>query len=327
MVSTTYKDNPILNMFDQTDVPYHLVGSIHLSHEDIGLFGKGRFESISPKLKEQVDVMKLVEHRDTITHEKMITNNPSLHEKKNLAFEKNIKRMKADIEELKRVLNQTIESLEREKMKTEIEKASRYEGETVNMRKKLWIMMCIMEASKQKISEPPWMKIYRKKRNQSAHLTDLETMMKLADKYPDYFDILLDAIYGAPKNGIKVLIDADKTGGNQVYRILSDRGSAFHNHYANTCIKPFNLWLSALHGLRNIQSATADKSFSDHESCVQKQKAEVQKLIREWDAAFDVDKSKWDTNTRKCREMIYTDYKDRDLLPRLWKSFGVQGEE
>ncbi|TGO43535.1 hypothetical protein BOTNAR_2744g00010 [Botryotinia narcissicola] len=329
-----------INFADQTDVNYHLLGSIPLGHEDLGLFGKSRFESINSKVKEQIDMMELVDHRDTITHEKIITNNPILHEKKNLTFEEKINSMRADIEkskrdseeskrdseESRRDLNQVMERLDLCLLKTErleIEKASRYEGETINMRKKLWKMACIMESTRQKISVPSWMENIRKRRNQSAHLTDLATVMKLADKYPDYFDILLDTIYGASKSEIKLLICADKTGENQVYRILNDRGSAFHNQYANTCIKPFNFWLSAVRGLQNIQSATADKSSSVHESCVQKQKAEVQKLIREWDAAFDVDKLKWDTNTEKCRELIYSDYRDRDLLPRMWKSFGV----
>ncbi|TGO14026.1 hypothetical protein BTUL_0059g00110 [Botrytis tulipae] len=333
-----------INFADQTDVNYHLLGSIPLGHEDPGLFGKGRFESINRKVKEQIDMMELVDHRDTITHEKIITKNPSLHEKKNLTFEEKRKRLEAGIEELKmktgrleraseetqRLLNQTVESLEGEKMKTERlerDKASRYEGEIVTMRNKLWKMACTMESTKKKISLPSWMDNIRKTRNQSAHLTDLATVMKLADKYPDYFDILLDTIYGAPKDEIKLLVDADKTGKNQVYKILNDRGSAFHNQYANTCMKPFNLWLSAVRSLQHIQSATADKSSSDHESSVQKQKAEVQKLIREWDAAFDVDRWKWDTNTEKCRELIYSDYRDRDLLPRMWKSFGVQEEE
>lgn len=274
--------------------------------------------------------MELVDHRDTITHEKIITNNPSLHEKKNLTFEEKMNIMKADNEKSRRDFNQAMKRLDLCLLKTEIletEKASRYEGETVAMRNKLWKMAFNMESTSQKRSVPSWMDNIRKTRNQSAHLTDLATVMKLADKYPDYFDILLDTIYGAPKDEIKLLVDEDNTGKNQVYKILNDRGSAFHNQYANTCIDPFNLWLSAVRSLQHIQSATADKSSSDHESSVQKHNAEVQKLIREWDAAFDVDKLKWGTNTEECRELIYSDYRDRDLLPRMWKSFCFQEEE
>ncbi|KAF7887793.1 hypothetical protein EAF00_010087 [Botryotinia globosa] len=320
-----------INFADQTDVKYHLLGSIPLGHKDLGLFGKGRFESINSKVKEQIDMMELVDHRDTITHEKIITNNPILHEKKNLTFEEKLNSMKAASEESKRDLGQAMERLDLCLLRVkrlETEKVSRYEGETINMRQKLWKMACIMENTRQKISVPSWMETIRKRRNQAAHLTDLATVMMLADEYPDYFDILLDTIYGAPKSEISLLIRADKTDEDQVYRILNERGSAFHNYYANTCINPFNLWLSAVRGLQKLQSATANKPpSSDHESSVQNQKAEVQKSIREWDAAFGVDRLKMGTNIKECRKIIYTDYKSRDLLPRMWKSFGVQEEE
>ncbi|KAF7890916.1 uncharacterized protein EAF01_010725 [Botrytis porri] len=338
----------------QTDVVYHLLGNIPLNNEDIELFGKGTFKSIKPKVKEQVDMMELVGHRDTITHEKIITNNPSLHEKKNLMFEERVKDMKADIEELKRtsegskrtseelkraleewkraseeskivaeeskiVADQRIEMLEREKQK-------RYEGETANMRKQLWRMVFAKKEHKQKISEPEWMKIARKGRNHLAHQTDLGAVMKLADDHPEFYDILLDTMYGVPKHEIKLLLEADKAGENQVYNILNDRGTAFHNRYANACVEPFNSWLSAVRSLRDIQSATTKKSFFDYESCVQKQRAEVRKSIRKWDAAFKVDKLKRDNRTKKCQEIIYKDYEDRNLLPLIWKFFGVQSK-
>ncbi|KAF5870374.1 uncharacterized protein Bfra_009758 [Botrytis fragariae] len=338
----TYKSQtPQDSQRKQTDAIYHLLGSISLNDEDIKLFGEDCVESIKPKVKKQVDMMKLVGHRDTLTHEKIITNNPSLHEKKNLTFKETLEEMRADTKETKRVLDQTIESLEIEKMKIEglerekikierkierleREKVSRYEGETANMRRQLWIIACTKKDPKQQIPEPMWMKSARKRRNHLAHQTDLETVMKLADDYPKVYDILLETVYGVPKNEIKLLLDADKTGGNQVYNILNDRGSAFHNRYANTCVEPFNLWLSAVRSLQETQSATAKKPSSDYESCVQKQKAEVQKSIREWDAAFKVDKLKRDTKTKKCQRMIYKDYEDRDLFPRIWESFGVE---
>ncbi|KAF7916430.1 uncharacterized protein EAE98_010729 [Botrytis deweyae] len=326
--------------------------------------------------------MKLVGHRDTITHEKIITNNPSLHEKKNLTFDEKMKELKADFGELKRALEADIGELKRaseadirdlkgekvrterlervletekvkterlervletekvkterlervletEKVKTERlerDKMLRYEGETVNMRKRLWEMTRDNTDSTQKIYESTSMKTARKQRSRSAHQTDLDTVMKLADKDPQSYDILLDAIYGASKKDIKLLIDADKTGGNQVYNILNDRGSAFHNHYANTCIKPFNLWLSVVRGLQSIQSNTANKPSSDHESCVRTQKAKVQESIREWDAALEVDKSKRDTNTKTCQREILKDYEDRDLIPYIQKLSVPRGE-
>ncbi|TGO73637.1 hypothetical protein BELL_0345g00110 [Botrytis elliptica] len=365
-----------INFADQIDVSYHFLGSIPLSHEDIGLFEKDRFESINKKVKEQLDMMKLVGHRDTITHEKIITNNPSLHEKKNLTFDEKMKELKADFAELKRALEADIGELKRaseadirdlkgekvrterlervletglervldtekvkterlervletEKVKTERlerDKMLRYEGETVNMRKRLWEMTRDNTDSTQKIYESTSMKTARKQRNRSAHQTDLDTVMKLADKDPQSYDILLDAIYGASKKDIKLLIDADKTGGNQVYNILNDRGSAFHNHYANTCIKPFNLWLSVVRGLQSIQSNTANKPSSDHESCVRTQKSKVQESIREWDAALEVDKSKRDTNTKTCQREILKDYEDRDLIPYIQKLSVPRGE-
>ncbi|KAF7959370.1 hypothetical protein EAE96_000990 [Botrytis aclada] len=249
--------------------------------------------------------MELVGHKDTITHERIITNNPNLHEKKNLTFAKSLKEVKADIQELKRASDKKFKELKRtsdqaimelkrtsdqtiKELKREKEK--RYEGETANMRKRLWQMMCTKKELGQKILEPTWMKVARRGRNDLAHETDLETVMKLADEHPKFYDILLDTIYGAPKSDIKLLLDADKTGENQVYDILDERGSAFHNHYARTCVKPLNLWLSAVRCLRDIESASTNKPSSDYENHVQKQKAEVQKSIREWHTAFQVDR-------------------------------------
>ncbi|KAM0133713.1 hypothetical protein ACHAP3_005841 [Botrytis cinerea] len=314
----------------QTNVAYHLLGNISLSHEDFKLFGKGHLKSIKPKVKEQVNRMELIRHADTITHEKIITNNPTLYDKKNLTFKKKIDGMEADIEELKRVSeeskrvsDQTIERLERDKKKTYREKKQRYIGETVNMRNRLIQMTSSrLHLQQQQQNEPKWMADARKERNYSAHETDLNTVLMLAHENPGFFDILFDTIYGVPKNEIKLLLDADKTGENQVYNILDDRGSAFHNHYANTCVKPFNSWLSAVRDLQDIQSATMNKASSDHEIYVRKQKSEVKKLVREWDAAFKVDEAKRDTKTKECQKIIWEDYLDRGLPPLIKESIG-----
>lgn len=298
-----------------------------------------------------MDRMELVRHTDTITHEKIITNNPSLDNILNLAFEKKMEGMEADIEELKRgteeskrdiellkidteelkrdseeskrVSDQIIERLERDKKKTYREKKQGYIGETVSMRNRLIRMTSSrVPLQQQQQNEPKWMAIARKKRNYSAHEPDLNTVLMLACEYPDFFDILFDTIYGVPKNETKLLLDADKTGENQVYNILDDRGSAFHNHYADTCVKPFNSWLSAVRGLQDIQSATMNKASSDHKSCVRKQKSEVQKLVREWDTAFKEDEAKRDTGNKKCQKIIWEDYLDRGLLPLIKESIG-----
>lgn len=303
----------------QTDVAYHLLGNISLGHEDFKLFGKDHLKSIKPKVKEQVDRMELIRHSDTITHEKIITNNPSLYDEKNLTFKEKIDWMEADIKELKRVSAE----LKREKVKTYREKKQGYIGETVSMRNRLIRMTSSrVPLQQQQQNEPKWMVIARKKRNYSAHEPDLNTVLMLACEYPEFFDILFDTIYGVPKNETKLLLDADKTGENQVYNILDDRGSAFHNHYADTCVKPFNSWLSAVRGLQDIQSTTMNKASSGHKICVRKQKSEVQKLVREWDAAFKEDEAKRDTGTKKCQKIIWEDYLDRGLLPLIKESIG-----
>ncbi|TEY81057.1 hypothetical protein BOTCAL_0035g00010 [Botryotinia calthae] len=284
------------------------IGKLTLNfHEDFKLFGKGPLKSIKPKVKEQVDRMELVRHADAITQEKIITNNPTLHDKNNLTFKGRIERMEADIKELKRaleestrslegwdrVLNQRVEMLERDNRK-------RYIGETVNMRNRL-IQMTLHNVRLQwQKHDPEWMATARKERNHLAHETDLGAVMTLAHEDPEFFDFLFDTIYGVPKKEIKLLFDTEETGGNQVYKILDERGSAFHNHFANTCVKPFNAWLSAVRDLQDIKSASVNKSSSDHESSVRKQKAKIQKSIREWDAAFKEGQSKRDTCMNKA---------------------------
>ncbi|KAF7955885.1 hypothetical protein EAE96_004807 [Botrytis aclada] len=119
-----------------------------------------------------------------------------------------------------------------------------------------------------------------------AYDVNLATTINLANRHPDYYDICVDTVFGAPKDLINQLRDWDPTGEYQVYDIFSDHGEAWHEGFANTCPKPFETWLSSIICLQNYESAISHDTSPDLEILLQDQKEKVKKSIQEWKEAY-----------------------------------------
>ncbi|ATZ54079.1 hypothetical protein BCIN_10g01010 [Botrytis cinerea B05.10] len=222
------------------------------------------------------------------------------HEKKALS-ERNLK------------LEVRIENLEDDKKR-------RHAGEVVNIREKLArLVLChkINKQRKQQLDDPKDIKAMKEDRNSLAHEIDLYTTLEQMATHPGHFDICSITVFGETQNKIRELLTWDEDRECNVYNIFNERGDAWHNQFANTCIEPFNKWLSAIYALKRTESAMLENPSSYLENSIQKQKDVIKESIREWKETFLMDKSKEGLATWVCQEAIKKDYKDRGLIDRI----------
>ncbi|THV50495.1 hypothetical protein BGAL_0148g00190 [Botrytis galanthina] len=166
------------------------------------------------------------------------------------------------------------------------------------------------------VHDPKDMKDTKDVRNWFAHEIDLDTTFEQMALY-NQFDICSITVFGQTQNKIKELLTWDKDGECEVYNIFNEHGEAWHNQFANTCIEPFNKWLSAIYALKGTESAMLENPFSYFEARIQKQKDGIKEAIREWNETFMTDKSKRGESTRTCRKLIKKDYIDRGLMDQI----------
>ncbi|TGO59045.1 hypothetical protein BOTNAR_0170g00220 [Botryotinia narcissicola] len=322
-----------------TTIPYSLVGRVPLAPQSIKQLESGDIGSTQSKIKGNVNFTALVLHRDTFTCERILTNDPTRHERTNLTLHGVL----ADLKELKQHKKTSTEEIRKLKQhkKTsteEIRKLKKYEktsteetrklkndkkrrhaGEVVNMRDRLARLVLSTNENKQRkqqVHDPKDMKDTKDVRNQFAHEIDLNTTFEQMALY-NQFDICSITVFGETQNKIKELLTWDKDGECEVYNIFNERGEAWHNQFANTCIEPFNKWLSVIYALKETEPAMLENPFSYFEAHIQKQKDGIKEAIREWNETFMTDKSKRGKRTGKCRELIRKDYIDRGLMDQI----------
>ncbi|TGO09079.1 hypothetical protein BTUL_0180g00120 [Botrytis tulipae] len=357
-----------------TQIPYSLVGRVPLAPQSMKQLESGDIGSMQSKVKGNVNFTALVLHRDTFTCERILTNDPTRHERTNLTLHEVL----ADLKELKQhgktsteeirklkkheetsteeirklkkheetsteeirklekheetpteeirklekheeTPKEKFQTLEEKFQKVENDKRRRHAGEVVNMRDQLARLVLSAKENKQRkqqVHDPKEMKDTKDDRNWFAHEIDLDTTFEQMALY-NQFDICSITVFGETQNKIKELLTWDKDGECEVYNIFNEHGAAWHNQFANTCIEPFNKWLSAIYALKEIESAMLENPFSYFEARIQKQKDGIKEAIREWKETFMTDKSKRGKRTRKCRELIRKDYTDRGLMDQI----------
>ncbi|KAF7935756.1 hypothetical protein BELL_0106g00110 [Botrytis elliptica] len=206
-----------------------------------------------------------------------------------------------------------------------------YAGGVVSIRNQLaqmFLRTTQIVQRKQQIANPIDIRVNVYDQNELAYDVNLSTTINQADMHPDYFDICLDTVFGAPKNHIKILLEWDKTGENQVYSILSDHGEAWHKGFANTCPAPFRDWLEAIYCLHHYESNMLPGGSSlDHMlpggsslEYIRMQKEGVEECFQEWNEAYTTDRSNYGKKRKECQKIITEDYRKRGLIPRIKKN-------
>ncbi|KAF7881635.1 uncharacterized protein EAF02_006323 [Botrytis sinoallii] len=150
---------------------------------------------------------------------------------------------------------------------------------------------------KQQIANPIDVRVNVYDQNELAYDINLSTTIKQADMHPDYFDICFTY---APKDHIKILLEWDKTGENQVYSILSDHGEAWHKGFANTCPMPFGDWLEAIYCLHHYETNMLPGASTLE--YIQLQKEEIEKCFQEWNEAYTTDRSNYGRKRRNVEK-------------------------
>ncbi|KAF7897096.1 hypothetical protein EAF00_005324 [Botryotinia globosa] len=285
----------------------------------------GDIGSMQSKIKGNVDLTALVLHRDTFTCERILTNDPTRHERTNLTLHgvladlKDLKQFKKTSTEEIRKLKQFKKTSTEEIWKLKNDKKRRHAGEVVNMRDRLAELVLSAKENKQRkqqVHDPEDMKDTKDDRNRFAHQIDLDTTLEQMALY-NQFDICSITVFGETQNNIKELLTWDKDGECEVYNIFNEHGEAWHHQFANTCIEPFNKWLSAIYALKETESAMLENPFSYFEARIQKQKDGIKEAIRKWNETFMTDKSKRGKRTGEFRELIRKDYIDRGLMDQI----------
>ncbi|THV49294.1 hypothetical protein BGAL_0202g00130 [Botrytis galanthina] len=218
-----------------------------------------------------------------------------------------------DIELSRHKLNAVIKKLEKYRDRE-------YAGGVVCIRNRLAKMFLSSAQNaqrKQQIANPIDVRVNVCDQNALAYDVNLSTTINQADMHPDYFDICLDTVFGAPKDLINDLLKWDKTGEYQVYSILGDHGEAWHKGFANTCPNPFKTWLSSTVCLQKYETAISHDKSSDLESLIQNQKEQVKKSIQEWHSSYATDRSNYGKKRKECQKIIKEDYRDRGLITRI----------
>ncbi|KAF7948549.1 uncharacterized protein EAE97_003960 [Botrytis byssoidea] len=301
-----------------TQIPYSLVGRVPLAPQSMKQLESGDIGPMQSKVKGNVNFTALVLHRDTFTCERILTNDPTRHERTNLTLYEVL----ADLKELKQhkeTSKEEFQTLKAKFQKVENDKRRRHAGEVVNMRDRLARLVLSAKEDKQRklqVRDPKDMKDTKHDRNRFAHEIDLDTTLEQMALY-NQFDICSITVFGETQNNIKELLTWDKDGECEVYNIFNEHGAAWHHQFANTCIEPFNKWLSAIYALKEIESAMLENPSSYFEARIQKQKDGIKEAIREWKETFMTDNSKRGKRTRKCRELIRKDYTDRGLKDQI----------
>ena len=281
---------------------------------------------IQSKIRETVNVTPLVLHMDTFTCEKILTNDPTRHERKNVT----IHELRAERQEFRReiqISRQDNKDLLERTLKLELrienledDKKRRHAGEVVNIRENLArLVLCheINKQRKQQLDDPKDIKAMKEDRNSLAHEIDLYTTLEQMATHPGHFDICSITVFGETQNKIRELLTWDKDRECNAYNIFNEHGEAWHSQFADTCIEPFNKWLSAIHALKRTESAMLENPSSYLENPIQRQKDVIKEAIREWKETFLMDKSKGRMATRVCQKAIKNDYKNRGLIDRI----------
>ncbi|KAF7933087.1 uncharacterized protein EAE97_008854 [Botrytis byssoidea] len=170
--------------------------------------------------------------------------------------------------------------LSQHKLKDDIKKLQKYRdreyaGGVVSIRNRLaqiFLSSTQNAQRKQQIANPIDVRVNVYDQDKLAYDVNLSTTINQADMHPDYFDICLETVFGAPKDLINDLLEWDETREYQVYRILGDHGEAWHKGFANTCPKSFKTWLSSIVCLQKYESAISHDTFPDLEILIQNQK-------------------------------------------------------
>ncbi|CCD49543.1 hypothetical protein BofuT4_P099200.1 [Botrytis cinerea T4] len=381
-------------------VPYRLVGRVPLGSQNMKEL-ESDIILIQSKIRETVNVTPLVLHMDAFTCEKILTNDPTRHERKIVT----IHEMQAERQEIKQaiqeskqesqilrqtlskerqtawkdrqaalkerqtawkdrlaalkerqtaskegqtaskerqtaskerqtawkerqqsrhdekdLLERTLKELELRVENLEDDKRRRHVGEVVNIREKLALLVLCHEINKQRkqqLDDPKDIKAMKEDRNSLAYEIDLYTTLEQMATHPGHFDICSITVFGETQNKIQELLTWDKDRECNVYNIFNEHGDAWHSQFANTCIEPFNKWLSAIHALKRTESAMLESPSSYLENPIQKQKDVIKEAIREWKETFLMDKSEGGMATRVCQKAIKKDYKDRGLIDRI----------
>ncbi|TGO38089.1 hypothetical protein BHYA_0082g00320 [Botrytis hyacinthi] len=318
-----------LNLEQNTaaQMPYYIGGKVPLDPQDAKQLKSGDTGSMQLKTRKIVNATGLVLHTDTFTNERILTNDPTHHEIKNPS----IKDMMADwdariqkLEQFKEISSEEtrkseakIESLEIEIQKLKDDKKRRHAGEVINIRDnlaKLFLSSKQNKRRKQREHDPKDMKAIKEVRNQLAHEIDLDTTLEQIAIYPDQFDICSINVFGETQNKIREMLTWDKDRECRVYIIFNEHGEAWYIEFANTCIQPFKKWLSAMHTLKETESAMLENPFQHCETPIQEQKDRIKEAIREWNETFMMDKSKRGKSTKICPRLIKKDYQDRELM-------------
>ncbi|TGO57117.1 hypothetical protein BCON_0069g00110 [Botryotinia convoluta] len=334
-----------------TGIPYSLVGRVPLGPQNMKQLESGDISLMQSKIRENVNVTALVLHTDTFTDEKILTNDPTHHESKNLTIKEMLAKSDArmqKVEQKNQILSEEIQQLkydnktlkeeirnlkednqnlkyDNRNLKEEIQnlkddKKRRHAGEVVNIRDRLAQLVLSSEENeqrKQQVHDQKDMKANKEVRNSLAHEINLDTTLEQMAIYPDQFDICSITVFGETQNKIRELLTWDKDRECKVYNIFNERGEAWHNQFAKTCIEPFNKWLSAIYALKETESAMLENPSSWFETHIQKQKDGIKEAIREWKETFIMDKSKRGKRTGTCRELIRKDYRDRGLMDHI----------
>ncbi|TEY80418.1 hypothetical protein BOTCAL_0038g00160 [Botryotinia calthae] len=202
----------------------------------------------------------------------------------------------------------------------EDDKKRRHAGEVVNIREKLARLVLIQEKDKQRkqqLDDPKDIKAMKEDRNPLAHEIDLYTTLEQMATHPDQFDICSITVFGETQDKIRELLAWDEDRECDVYNVFNERGEAWHNQFANTCIEPFNKWLSAIYALKLTKPAMLENPSFYLENPIQKQKDGIKKAIRKWKETFLMDKSQGGNATHVCQQAIRKDYEDRGLIDRI----------
>ncbi|TGO43421.1 hypothetical protein BHYA_0001g00500 [Botrytis hyacinthi] len=195
-----------------------------------------------------------------------------------------------------------------------------YAGGVVSIRNRLAQMFLSSTQNaqrKKQIANPIDVRVNVYDQNELAYDINLSTTIKQADMHPDYFDICLDTVFGAPKDLINDLLEWDKTGEYQVYSIFGDHGEAWHKGFANTCPNAFKTWLSSIVCLQKYESAISHDTSPDLKILIQNQKEQVKRSIQEWNSSYTMDRSNYGKKRKECRKMIKEDYRERGLILRI----------
>ncbi|TGO07719.1 hypothetical protein BTUL_0251g00010 [Botrytis tulipae] len=217
-------------------------------------------------------------------------------------------------------LKKELDDLELRQQKLERYRNREYVGGVVSIRNRLAQMFLSSTQNaqrKQQTANPIDVRVYVYDQNALAYDVNLSATIHHADMHPDYFDICLETVFGAPKDLINDLLEWDKTGEYQVYRILGDHGAAWHKGFANTCPKSFKTWLSSIVCLQKYESAISHDTSPDLEILIQNQKEQVKKSIQEWNSSYTTDRSNYGEKRKECRKIIEKDYRDRGLITRI----------